>query len=100
MTCISRKQADSDAVFALKTNLAQCTSDLEKAEDKAEHGETKIVVLKEVVANILKSREVSEEQASEYEKSYKENIKTLTSNLKKAEARAESAEKSLDVSEE
>ena len=99
-TCISRKQADSDDVFALKTKLAQCTSDLEKAEDKAEHGETQIIVLKEVVANILKSREVSEEQASECEKSYKENIKTLTSNLKKAEARAEPAEKSLEIFEE
>ena len=73
---------------------------MEKAEDKAENGETKIIELKEVVANNLKSREVSEEQASECEKSYKENIKTLTSKLKQAEARAMSAEKSLEVFEE
>ena len=102
-TCISRKQADSDDVFALKTKLAQCTSDLEKAEDKAENGETKIIELKEelrVVTNNLKSLEVSEEQASECEKSYKENIKTLTSKLEQAEARVKSAEKSLEVSEE
>ena len=46
-----------------------------------------------VVANNLKSLEVSEEKANQRENSYKEQIKTLTVKLKQAEARAEFAEK-------
>ena len=48
-----------------------------------------------VVANNLKSLEVSEEKANQREQAYKEQIKTLTSKLKQAEARAEFAEKSV-----
>ena len=48
-----------------------------------------------VVANNLKSLEVSEEKANQREKSYKEQIKTLTTKLKQADARAEYAEKSV-----
>ena len=48
-----------------------------------------------VVANNLKSLEVSEEKANQREASYKEQIKTLTVKLKQAEARAEFAEKSV-----
>merc|ERR1712012_1341298 len=48
-----------------------------------------------VVANNLKSLEVSEEKANQRETSYKEQIKTLTAKLKQAEARAEFAEKSV-----
>jgi len=61
-------------------------------------GETKILELEEelrVVANNLKSLEVAEEKANARESSYKEQIKTLTSKLKQAEARAEFAEKSV-----
>ena len=61
-------------------------------------GETKIMELEEelrVVANNLKSLEVSEEKANQREQAYKEQIKTLTSKLKQAEARAEFAEKSV-----
>ena len=61
-------------------------------------GETKILELEEelrVVANNLKSLEVAEEKANHREKSYKEQIKTLTAKLKQADARAEFAEKSV-----
>ena len=78
--------------------MAQCESDLEKAEERADVGETKIIELEEelkVVANNLKSLEVAEEKANQREKTYKEQIKTLTAKLKQAEARAEFAEKSV-----
>merc|ERR1711970_968257 len=77
--------------------LAQCEADLDKAEERADVGETKIIELEEglrVVANNLKSLEVAEEKANQREKSYKEQIKTLTAKLKQAEARAEFADKS------
>merc|ERR1712190_682839 len=75
--------------------LATCESDLEKAEERADVGETKILELEEelrVVANNLKSLEVAEEKANQREKTYKEQIKTLSAKLKQAEARAEFAE--------
>merc|ERR1740129_261232 len=78
--------------------LAQCETDLERAEERAENGETKIMELEEelrVVANNLKSLEVSEEKANQRERDYKEQIKILTAKLKQAEARAEFAEKSV-----
>ena len=78
--------------------MATCESDLEKAEERADVGETKILELEEelrVVANNLKSLEVAEEKANQREKTYKEQIKTLTAKLKQAEARAEFAEKSV-----
>merc|ERR1712226_1659646 len=67
-----------------------------KAGEGADTGEQKILELEEelrVVANNLKSLEVAEEKANQREKSYKEQIKALTSKLKQAEARAEFAEK-------
>merc|ERR1712228_810048 len=70
----------------------------ERAEERAETGETKIVELEEelrVVANNLKSLEVSEEKANQREESYKEQIKSLTAKLKQAVARAEFAERSV-----
>ena len=48
-----------------------------------------------VVATNLKSLEVAEEKANKREESYKEQIKTLTTKLKQAEARAEFAERSV-----
>merc|ERR1711913_25373 len=63
--------------------LATCESELEKEEELR------------VVANNLKSLEVAEEKANQREKTYKEQIKTLSSKLKQAEARAEFAEKSV-----
>merc|ERR1711970_935002 len=53
--------------------------------ERAETGEIKIIELEEelrVVANNLKSLEVSEEKANQRESSYKEQIKTLTTKLK------------------
>merc|ERR1719225_1327818 len=73
-------------------------ADLERAEERAETGEAKIVELEEelrVVGNNLKSLEVSKEKANQREENYKEQIKSLTSKLKQAEARAEFAEKSV-----
>merc|ERR1711920_1206710 len=78
--------------------LAMVEADLERAEERAETGESKIVELEEelrVVGNNLKSLEVSEEKANQREESYKEQIKTLTTKLKQAEARAEFAERSV-----
>ena len=78
--------------------MAQCESDLEKAEERADVGETKIIELEEelkVVANNLKSLEVSEEKANQREIANKEQVKTLTTKLKQAEARAEFAERSV-----
>merc|ERR1711874_517217 len=56
--------------------VLQCEADLERAEERAETGETHIMELEEelrVVANNLKSLEVAEEKANQREKSYKEN---------------------------
>ena len=47
------------------------------------------------MATNLKSLEVAEEKANKREESYKEQIKTLTTKLKQAEARAEFAERSV-----
>merc|ERR1711890_101613 len=74
--------AADDSEVAKK--LATCESDLEKAEERADVGETKILELEEelrVVANNLKSLEVAEEKANQREKTYKEQIKTLTAKL-------------------
>merc|ERR1711879_1139433 len=90
---------DADASYEeISKKLLQCEADLERAEERAETGETHIMELEEelrVVANNLKSLEVAEEKANQREKSYKENIKNLTVKLKQAEARAEFADKSV-----
>ncbi|CAH2016149.1 unnamed protein product [Acanthoscelides obtectus] len=78
--------------------LAMVEADLERAEERAEAGESKIVELEEelrVVGNNLKSLEVSEEKANQREEEYKNQIKNLTTRLKEAEARAEFAERSV-----
>merc|ERR1712098_1011705 len=61
-------------------------SELERAEERSETGEMKIIELEEelrVVASNLKSLEVSEEKANKREASYKEQIKSLTAKLNK-----------------
>ncbi|VIO97442.1 Tropomyosin family protein [Brugia malayi] len=73
-------------------------ADLERAEERAEAGENKIVELEEelrVVGNNLKSLEVSEEKALQREDSYEEQIRTVSARLKEAETRAEFAERSV-----
>merc|ERR1712045_933901 len=77
--------------------LVTVEGDLDRAEERADTSEHKIIELEEelrVVGNNLKSLEVSEEKANKREASYKEQIKSLTTKLKQAEARAEFAEKS------
>merc|ERR1711981_1006670 len=60
------KAEDADTKYEeVAKKLAQCETDLERAEERAENGETKIMELEEelrVVANNLKSLEVSEEK--------------------------------------
>merc|ERR1711908_169196 len=73
---------------ALTRRVSGLEEDLEKAEERADVGETKILELEEelrVVANNLKSLEVAEEKANQREKTYKEQIKTLSAKLKQAE---------------
>merc|ERR1711972_335579 len=60
--------------------LATCESELEKAEECADVGETKILELEEelrVVANNLKSLEVAEEKANQREKTFKDTVKVI-----------------------
>merc|ERR1712080_89030 len=67
----SKADAADNTYDEVAKKLAQCESDLEKAEERAEVGETKIVELEEelrVVANNLKSLEVAEEKANQREK--------------------------------
>merc|ERR1712088_968981 len=61
--------------------LATVEGDLDRAEERADTSEHKIIEL--------------EEEANQREEAYKEQIKTLTAKLKQAEARAEFAEKSV-----
>merc|ERR1712034_281790 len=78
--------------------LALVEADLERAEERAEVGESKIVELEEevkVVSNNLKSLEASEFQASKSEESFADQVKTLTSQCKEAEVRAETAERAV-----
>merc|ERR1712186_254370 len=81
---VFQSKADED-----EKRIIGLEKDLEKAEERADVGETKILELEEelrVVANNLKSLEVAEEKANQREKTYKEQIKTLTAKLKQAEA--------------
>merc|ERR1712213_36432 len=91
----NKNNMEDDRVAILEAQLAQAKL---IAEEGAETGESKIVELEEelrVVGNNLKSLEVSEEKANQREESYKEQIKTLTTKHKEAEARAEFAERSV-----
>merc|ERR1711936_855427 len=78
--------------------LALLESDLERAEERAEVSESKIVELEEevrVVSNNLKSLEASEVQASKAEESYADQVRVLTLKSKEAEVRAETAERAV-----
>merc|ERR1711937_1079197 len=84
-TAREKAEAADNTYDEVAKKLATCESDPEKAEDRADVGETKILELEEelrVVANNLKSLEVAEEKANAREKSYKEQIKTLSAKLK------------------
>merc|ERR1711982_184238 len=90
---------DSDRMAKVLQNRA--TEDEAKLEvdgERADVSEFKIIELEEelkVVANNLKSLEVSEDKANQREDFYKTEIKRLTGKLKQSETRAEFAEKSV-----
>merc|ERR1712242_668066 len=68
--------------------LALLEADLERAEERAEVSESKIVELEEevrVVSNNLKSLEASEVQASKAEESYADRVRDLGLKSKEAE---------------
>ena len=70
--------------------LAMVEGDLQRAEERAEAGESKIVDLEEelkVIGENLKALEVAEEKAQQREEEYKRQIKNLSERLKTAEAR-------------
>merc|ERR1711962_234588 len=82
--------------MCLHRKLGQVEGELERAEERAEVGEIKILELEEelrVVANNLRSLEVSEEKANQREDGYRERIKELTMKLDQAEGRAELADR-------
>ena len=70
--------------------LAMVEGDLQRAEDRANAGENKIVDLEEelrVIGENLKALEVAEEKAQQREEEYKKQIKILTDRFKSAESR-------------
>merc|ERR1711990_607848 len=78
--------------------MGEYERNLEVSEERASAGEFKIIELEEelkVVANNLKSLEVSEDKANQRETFYKDEIKRLTGKLKQSETRAEFAERSV-----
>merc|ERR1719508_693734 len=78
--------------------MAQCEASLEVSDERGSVGEFKIIELEEelkVVANNLKSLEVSEEKANQREEYYKDEIKRLTAKLKQCETRSDFAERSV-----
>ena len=67
--------------FAANPLVSQVEGDLQRAEERAEAGENKIVELEEelrVVGENLKALEVAEEKAQQREEEYKKQIKNLT----------------------
>jgi len=78
--------------------MVEAEAKLEVDGERADVSEFKIIELEEelkVVANNLKSLEVSEDKANQREDFYKTEIKRLTGKLKQSETRAEFAEKSV-----
>merc|ERR1712013_293853 len=78
--------------------MVTAEAQLEIDGERADVSEFKIIELEEelkVVANNLKSLEVSEDKANKREDFYKVEIKRLTAKLKQSETRAEFAERSV-----
>merc|ERR1712091_201335 len=86
---------------AKMTNLAKELSDAQKRAEEADkcydEAQKKMQLAEElkVVANNLKSLEVSEDKANQRESFYKTEIKRLTTKLKQSETRSEFAERSV-----
>merc|ERR1712200_359917 len=82
----------------LKEAKQMVEGDLDRAVERADAGESKIVDLEEELRQIgenLKALEVAEEKAQQREEEYKKQIKILMDRLKSAEARAEYGEKTV-----
>merc|ERR1711902_161822 len=76
--------------------LAMVEGDLDRAVERADAGESKIVDLEEELRQIgenLKALEVAEEKAQQREEEYKKQIKQLSEKFKSAESRSEYGEK-------
>merc|ERR1712222_300454 len=83
---------------AIKKKMQVAEASLEVNGERADVSEFKIIELEEelkVVANNLKSLEVSEDKANQRESFYKSEIKRLTTKLKQSETRSEFAERSV-----
>merc|ERR1719481_1538866 len=86
----AQKQAeDADKLYdETQKSMIEVEHKLEISDERASTGEFKIVELEEelkVVANNLKSLEVSEQKSTEKETYYKDEIKKLTSKLKQSD---------------
>ena len=82
----------------ISRKMATLEADAQRGNERAEGAEKKLIELEEelkVVANNLKSLEVSEDKANQRESFYKSEIKRLTTKLKQSETRSEFAEKSV-----
>ena len=94
-----KRAEEADKLFdeaQKKYQLAE--HELELNGERADVSEFKIIELEEelrVVANNLKSLEVSEDKANQRESFYKTEIKRLTIKLKQSETRSEFAERSV-----
>merc|ERR1712050_542503 len=78
--------------------MAEAEAKLDIDGERADVSEFKIIELEEelkVVANNLKSLEVSEDKANKKEDFYKAEIKKLTTKLEQSETRSEFAERSV-----
>merc|ERR1712045_541799 len=96
----AQKQAeDADKMYdETQKKMMETERNLEVCDERASVGEFKIIELEEelkVVANNLRSLEVSEDKANKRESHYKEEIKRLTVKLKQSETRSEFAERSV-----
>merc|ERR1712158_318236 len=92
-----KKVLENRAADAEK-KMMETERNLEVSDERASVGEFKIIELEEelkVVANNLRSLEVSEDKANKRESHYKEEIKRLTVKLKQSETRSEFAERSV-----
>merc|ERR1711937_220799 len=92
-----KRAEDADKKYdEAQKQMVEAEAKLEIDGERADVSEFKIIELEEelkVVANNLKSLEVSEDKANKREDYYKTEIKRLTGKLKQSETRAEFAEK-------
>merc|ERR1719422_800402 len=94
-----KRAEDADKKYDEATKkMTEAEAKLDIDGERADLSEFKIVELEEelkVVANNLKSLEVSEDKANQRESYYKDEIKRLTAKLKQYDTRAEFAERSV-----